>query len=174
MSKNLKCLKILKAYGVLVDFEGAPKDGPGKGKTADETFGKWKRRVLGKDVENVLVYIPVEVPPQTRMRSLKERGGASHVVGVVSELTRLKEIELDTSLSETERDLVEQYSTIPKRTLLDVVDELGEDLEPSVREFFQRFLEGTDRRTGAKELLQELTSAYNSAVKSYRKAVNLP
>lgn len=174
MSKNIKCLNMLKTYGILVDFDGKPKDKAGTGKLADETFGQWKRRVLGDSVDNLVVYIPVEVPPQKRMRILKQEGGAPHILRVVSEFTKLREEALDKKLSESEKELLDKFSTIPKRTLRDVVDSLEEELEPSVCEFFDRFFGDADTRISARELLLDLASAYNTAVKNFRKAANLP
>lgn len=173
MTKLEKCLGILKTYGVLVDFHGNFRAHAGKGKGEKETVSAWKRRVLGTEVADLVFYIPIEMAPQKRMSSLKQEGGANHIVRLLSQLIDLKELDNEGKLKEAQRELMEKYSTIPKRALREVVEAMDEDLEPSVREFFERFLVKTDRRVDSVELLRELAGAYNKVVAEYRKMVGI-
>ena len=100
MSKLDKCLKILKTYGVLVDFDDECRENTGKGKANSETVAGWKKRVLGSRTESVVFYIPVEMAPQTRFKSVRARAGSSHVIRVMSQLTHLKESAFKDTLSQ--------------------------------------------------------------------------
>ena len=163
--KEYKCSKVLKTYGVFVDFEGEYREKAGKRKAQTETVAAWKNRVLGPKVKEVVFYIPTKIAPQKKFKSLKEDGGA-HVIRVISQLTHLKELQFE----ETQEELVEQYSKIPKKTLQEIVDSFEDSLEPSVQEFLERFLSKTDRKADVRELLSELTEAFNKMVVMFREA----
>ena len=59
--------------------------------------------------------------------------------------------------------------SFPKDDLELLLDELGSKLEPSVREFFDRFLKSARTDIDTEELLRALLLTYNDVVRRYRK-----
>lgn len=141
-SKESICYRLLKRYGLLVSYSGTAFENPKKGKKDNETFGQWQKRVLGPSAEDVAVYLPAtDIAPQTRMQTLKDQGGGSHVAKIFEAFGRHKDKLQQDAMSTTEEELFEEFSTIPKKTLARVVRDLKCELEPSVQEFFDRFLQ---------------------------------
>jgi hypothetical protein len=77
-AKERYCYQILKSHSVVVDFDGQPHLTKVPSIVEGETFKQWKR-VLGPDVENVVIYGPYEPKPQTRMHNVSGCELASNV-----------------------------------------------------------------------------------------------
>lgn len=77
-SKEAVCYQVLKKHSLIVDFEGEPAQGKFFELDPDETYACWKKRVLGDDVSNVVLYAPVEPVGQTKMSTLQSQAGADN------------------------------------------------------------------------------------------------
>jgi hypothetical protein len=188
-ANTIKCIKILNNYDILVDFEGTCKEGFGKGKKDNETLSTWKNRVLGPDARNVRIYRPVNVPAHTKIKTLREESAGSRIKKILYEVSRMKEAELKGKISKREQELMDEinqehqnekealikrYTTVATNTLSDVVANFKDTLEPSVKEFFDKFLKDDSRsEIDIEELLTELTKRYNAAVRTFRESKGL-
>ncbi|AVO31016.1 hypothetical protein U0039_07140 [Stenotrophomonas maltophilia] len=95
MSDTTYSHRILKTYGLLVDFEGKPRlknvPSPLTGqKKAKETMEKWTQRVLGDEVSKVRVYRPARVKSDTLIASLTDTHDAKLVRDIVRGAVRKK------------------------------------------------------------------------------------
>lgn len=64
MKKEEYCYRILKAYSLIVDFDGEPhRINVPSPIDADETLAQWRSRVLGPDATNVVFYQPTQSAP---------------------------------------------------------------------------------------------------------------
>jgi len=171
-SKENYCYKILKSHSLIVDFEGTPlrknvpslKDG--------ETFKQWKKRVLGDEVTDVVIYIPITPTPQKRINTLQNSSGAQHLENIFNAFGRAKDRKKTEAVEEAVTDTELKLVTFPRDTLEVLLDEHGNLLEPSVREFFKRFLDSTEENIDTERLLQDLINAYNTVAKKYRERSN--
>lgn len=162
------CNAIAAKHGLIVNFEGEP---PGTrvpnpiDDGGDETFSQWTKRVLGNDVTDVSVWVPVAFGGGKRMRNLQHEADASHVKQMFRSLGRIETHKrrkaTEAAVEKVERKLV----GIPKDTLEDILADFEEHLQPSVREFFDRFLEETDEDIETEHLLMRLIERYNALVK---------
>ena len=59
----------------------------------------------------------------------------------------------------------QKFSSIPKDTLRDLVQEKGFDLEPSVKQFFDKFDDEVGQDIDIERLLKKLIHNYNNAVR---------
>lgn len=167
-SKENYCYKILNTYSLIVDFEGEPHRTNVPSPVEDENFSQWKRRVLGNDVSNVVLYIPSEPSGNKKIHNLQAEARATHLEKTFKflkkTLAQKKAIEINVAKEETAR----AFSSVPKDTLQDLVDEFHEALEPSVQEFFRSFLASMDADIDTETLIRELLVRYNAAVKRCR------
>ncbi len=163
-SKENYCYRILKSHSLIVDFEGEPTRKNLPEVIKGETFKQWKKRVLGENITNVVVYTPDEPAPQTRISTLQDWSGAQHLEKIFSAFGKAKDKKKAAAIADTEKQLV----TFPKGTLDALLDEQGEKIEPSVREFFQRFLDDTEDSIDTEQLLRELIDKYNTVAKLFR------
>jgi len=167
-TKEEYCYKILNAYGLIVDFNGvaqrqnvpAPRDG--------ENFAQWKTRVLGSNVNNVVVYAPTTPKGNKKIQNLQAEACAPHLEKTFRILKKTLTAKKAVEVSAAKEDAARQFSSFPKETLQSLTDEYHDTLEPSVREFFQNFLKSVSADVDTETLIREMLIRYNAAVRSYR------
>lgn len=54
------CRRILNTYSLIVDFDGEPPRVNVPRPIDGETFSAWKNRILGPEVENIVLYVPYQ------------------------------------------------------------------------------------------------------------------
>ncbi|MDP4028318.1 MAG: hypothetical protein Q8P42_05045 [Gallionella sp.] len=182
-TKENYCYRILKEYSLIVDFDvelpDLNYDTHVPRFVAEETYGQWRNRVLGPHVSNVVLYTPNASEPknQTRISTLQKRAGADHLKKIFNAINMAGKIRkkagVNTAIEETER----KFTMFARETLEDIVENSNEDLEPSVKDFFDRFLNMVEPDVDGEKIICELLNHYNEAVRSYRvanaKAVDL-
>ena len=169
--KSIYQYRILKAYSLLVDFDGEPARENVPSPVEGETFKQWKKRVLGDSISNVTVFTPVLHKPQTKMTTLQNTASA----GILEKVFRAfgkdkaakKDIAVDMAVSRTEH----QLSTFPKDALKDILAETTHEVEPSVAEFFERLETDTSDDINIHDLLVRLVDTYNESVRLSRRNV---
>jgi hypothetical protein len=167
-SKENYSYKILNIYNLIVDFEGEHQPLKTLSPVDDETFAKWKRRVLGDAVTDVVLYVPITPAGNTRIRTLQSWASASNMKKTFrmmkKGLSEKSAIKIIAAKDELARELI----SFPKDTLTDLVDDFQESLEPSVKEFFNNFLENIDGDVQTETLIRELLVRYNAVVRRCR------
>lgn len=171
--KEKYCLGVLRVYSLIVDFDGEPSRKNVPGPVEGETFGRWKERVLGENVEQVVVYAPCSPANQTKIATLQrstktkgfervikivERGGKERVV-----------VAVEKAIVNTES----RFTNFPRETLLDLIDEMRDGLQPSAVEFLEKYSKENDGDICTEQLLRDLLGAYGRAVTFYRAKNNL-
>ncbi len=164
-SKEAFCYQVLKKHSLIVDFEGEPAQGKFSELEPGETYAHWKKRVLGNDVRNVVLYAPVEPAGQTRMSTLQSHAGADNLEKVFRAIIKAEKKRAASAVGDAINDTVQEYTTYPRKALDDLV--ANEALEPSVREFVDGLLIG-EQEAGIEEIIGALLKSYNDAVRSYR------
>jgi len=134
----------------------------------NETFKQWKQRVLGDSKTKVMVYVPYEPSPQTRISTLQKDCGGDYLNLIFSRYGRFKDKQTSEATQEVEQDIIEQLSTLPKETLQVILDDLEGKLEPSVEEFFKRYLDSEEENIDTESIMKDLIGTYNSTVKQWR------
>lgn len=170
-AKESYCYRILKTHSVIVDFDGEPHLTNVPGVVEGETFKQWKERVLGPDATNVVVYYPDTPTPQTRMHNLKVAYSAKHVERMFRDFGRTKDgkklLAVENAISETKA----RFSSVPRETLEYLLAEKHRCLEPSLQDFFQRFIDASKKNQeniSIENLLNDLIDSYNNAVRIFR------
>jgi len=174
-AKERYCYQILKIHSVIVDFDGKPHLSKVPGVVQGETFNQWKRRVLGPEVDNVVVYCPQEPSPQTRMHNLRVANSARHVERMFREFGKTKDNKKQKAVDDAIADTTAKFSNVPWETLEDLLAEKQHSLEPSIQDFFQRIIESSKKSEediSIEKLLNELIDSYNSAARMFREKVN--
>ncbi|RDL45501.1 hypothetical protein DN730_00150 [Marinomonas piezotolerans] len=190
--------RLLTKYGVLVEDIGnhvknldrIPHSVP------DETFKQWKERLFGENVPDMAMYVPWIPPQQTRMSTLKDICASEHILRAMKEYRALSQDEADSVAEDARRQLKEAkkqvsnveaskkdlenqlaekdkelkaINTIPIEMLEDLFTDLGDEVQPSVKEFMERYLEEDHAELDTRKLLAQLLGLYNRAVTQYRK-----
>jgi vacuolar-type H+-ATPase subunit H len=117
MSNTTYSHRILRTYGLLVDFEGEPHrsnvPSPLEGrKAAKETMEQWTQRVLGNEVSKVRIYRPTRVKGDTLLFGLTESHDATLVLEIVRCAVRKKGESAKEKIQEIEETL---KSTVQER-----------------------------------------------------------
>ena len=172
-SKFEYCFKVLRTYGLLVNFDGEVSrvNVPAPLEDNDETITQWRKRVLGPDVSNLVVYMPEVLTGTRKLSKLQRAVDATHLRQVLRAQGKAKEAlglaKTEKAVEKTER----MFSTFSKDTIQDYLDELGDSLEPSVKEFFERQIEKSTGEIGADKLLQDLIIRFNDVAQVHRRLV---
>lgn len=169
-SKEGACYRALFKYGFMIDGPESslenvslwPEPKP------KETFKQWKTRVFGKSVR-VKVYTPYEPESNTHMATLARDSGGEHLKNIFGKYGESKDRKLEIAIDTTEQKTVERFSTFPKETLALLLDEFESELQPSVEEFFKRYLTSTTENINTESLLTDLIKTYNDAVIQFRR-----
>jgi len=177
-------LKILKKYGLLVDFEGDPPRTNLPGPVEGETFRAWSARVLYCDPRYVTVYGPIAPASNKKVSRLADETKMDFVDALVLQAQRSKEKEaaeeremqasaakaLRTKLrrtmkAQTAQELEEAkklFASVGTETIQDLLDS-NLELANSVREYLERVAANADR-SSANDVFTDLVSNYNVAV----------
>lgn len=170
-AKERYCYQILKSHSVVVDFDGQPHLTKVPGIVEGETFKQWKMRVLGPDVENVVIYGPYEPTPQTRMHNVRAVNSASNVERMFRAFGKIKDNKKQKAIDNAIADTTARFSVVPRETLEDLIAEKKHSLKPSVQDFFNRFIESnskSEENISIEKLLNELIDNYNKVAKIFR------
>lgn len=159
-AKEKYCYRVLKTYSLLVDFDGQPDRENVPAPVPGETFKHWKKRVLGDDAENVRVYMPIEPAPQSKMERLIEQAQPGHLESIFRAIKRTEKDKAKEAVMGAVVTTTANFSTISKDTLIDILQASGEGLEPSVKEFFERFLK-SDGIIETEVVLSKLVESFN-------------
>ena len=167
-------LRVLKKYGILFEDENGWVASMNRipNKKEGETFKQWKIRTFGEDIDGLKVYGLYEPTQQTRMSTLRNAGGASYLLQALNEYRKLTDDEvnsvIDSAVEAKENEVTSKLTTFPNEILRDILDDLGEDLEPSASDFFNRYLASGNENVNTKEMLSELIGTYNNVVEQFR------
>lgn len=166
-SKENYCYGVLKKYSLIVDFDGTPTSERVPDPIEGETYSRWKDRVLGSSVDNVVLYAPTEPAPNKRISTLQNQAGAEHLEKVFQAFGREKVKQKKLAVRNAIENTEQIFTSFSKDTLEDLIAETGENLEPSVKEFFDRFLNSVSPSIDAEKLISELLKSYNKVVREY-------
>lgn len=168
-SKEGTCFRILKKYGLMID---GPEDMLANLKRLpakqEETFKQWKIRLFSENSEEITVYVPYTPRNNTQMSTIVRDYGGEHLKKVFLRYGKFKDKKRKDAIEETEQDVIERLSTFPKETLASLMDEFEEELQPSVVEFLERYINATDEDIDTEDLLRDLLKTYNNAVTQFR------
>jgi hypothetical protein len=163
-SKESYCYRILKSHSLIVDFNGEPHLKNVPSIIEGETFKKWKERVLGDEVTDVVIYAPIVPAQHTKVSTLQNLSTAQHLENIFTAFGKAKDKKKSAAVEKAVSDLV----TFPRMTLEDLLEEHGDSLEPSVYAFFQRFINSTEDDIDTEAILRDLIGTYNCVVRKYR------
>jgi hypothetical protein len=167
-SRQNICYRVLKHHGFLISYAGKSLGTVTEEKKKKETYGQWKKRVLGPGVRDLVVFMPFAPSDRTLVENLRKKSDGEHVQKIFEAFGRHKDGLTENAVAEVEQETYERYSTLPKETLRSVVSAFEGTLEPSLAELFKRLLNSKGENVDAAELLQDLVKGYNGAVRSYR------
>ena len=167
-SKNDYIRRILNSHGIIIDFEGTPrKTNIPKESIKDETFKKWKDRVLGQDVTNVVCYGPIKYDQRTKIDRIKEEANASHIKTILRTVKRTEKTKKEEAITKEKEEANKKAITIPLDDLKDIVNEMEKKLRPSVYGAMIEYIEtnqSKEKYLTIQDLFAELLSRYNFAV----------
>jgi len=163
--KDDYCYRILKTYSLLVDYDGkcnrvnvpSPKSG--------ETFKAWKIRVLGLETYNVTIFTPAAPAPQTKISTLQNDASGEHFERMFNARQREMSARITVAVGDAVVLAEQKFSRIPKDTLRDIVQEKEYGLEPSVKQFFDKFDKEVGEDIDIERLLRKLIHNYNNSVR---------
>ena len=92
-----------------------------------------------------------------------------YIFKIFNKFGRHKDNERDHAVNITKDEVSERLSSLPRETLVMLIEELEDDLEPSVNEFFDRYIESTESKINTELLLKDLITKYNILVRETRK-----
>lgn len=170
-TKQSICYEVLKQHGLVITYSGKSLGYVSPEVKDEETFGEWKKRVLGPNVREVMVYAPVKPVSQTHISTVQNSAGGEHIKKIFEAFGRSKNKETKEAVSATIEEVYEQYSTIPKDTLRNVLESYDGILEPSLEEYFNRLLETKTEDVDAQTLFKDMLKGYNNAVRSFREQI---
>lgn len=171
-SKEIYCYRILKAYSLIINFDGDAERANVPGPVDGETFKRWKKRVLGDSTSNVEVFTPTIPAPNTKIETLRNVASADHLERVFRAFSKDKDAKKTEAIHEAVAQKEHQLSTLPKAVLNDILAETEHALEPSVKEFFKRFNTKVAMDIDVEHLLRDLINTYNDTVRLARHARN--
>jgi len=171
-NKEEYCFRIMRKYGLLVDFAGDPAKAnvPDSLEDNDETMAHWFKRVLGSDVQDVVVYCPIVVDGKRKLARVQETVGFEHLRKVVRAQAKVKDAQAEVKKEKAIEKVEKQLSTFSKDTIEDHLAELGDGLEESVKEFFERQINNSPADVDAGRLLKELIKHYNDVACALRRS----
>lgn len=169
-SKPGTSFRMLRKYGFMID---GPEDAlAALGRlpkiVEGETFKQWKERLFRDSTTEISVYAPYEPSPQTRISTIRRESGGEYLNLIFSRYSRFKDRKASEAIEEAEQEIIEKLSTFPRETLESILEESEDDLEPSVEEFFGRYINSTEENIETESILRDLIGTYNSVVKRCR------
>ncbi len=168
MSKEKYCTNILRYYSILVEYEGnedklnvpLPLEEP-------ETFAHWRQRVLGNDVSDVKVYMPIEFQGKTLISTIQNKIDSRHIANIFNNLRKEKNGQIKVAIEEAVIKNREIFTTFPIDTLEEIVEDLEFTLEEPVNEFLEKYIQDNSE-VKTEELIEKLLKLYNDAVHEFR------
>ncbi len=161
--------RIFKKYAILVDFDGEPRRENVPSPVKGETYKYWRLRVLGNNVTNVTVFGPHIPAQQTTMEGLKKWAHSEPLGRMFRNLANEKDRVRKEGVEKAQA--VEQsFVGFSQGTLADLLTELGDELEPAVKEFFDNFQDSTDADINTEEMLRMLIKRFNAGARQLRMA----
>lgn len=171
-TKETFCSHILKKYGLLVNFDGEHPSGWVPDPVDRETFGQWKQRVLGDDVENISVYVPVTTTSsRTLVSTVQHQSNAGHLSAIFGNITDSQASARKNAVEKVATKTKKIFTGLPRETLQDLVLELKHDLAPASIHFMQKFVDGSETEVSVEDLFRELLIAYDRVVKTCKNPV---
>lgn len=174
-SKENFCYRVFQKYSLVVDFDENFSDldysVPIPNPIEKETYGSWKARVLGDCVKNVVLYAPSEPTDKTWINTLQSRTGADHLENFVGAIKSAERAQKKSAVNAAIEETHLKFTTFPKAALADLVAASEDVLEPSVIEFFDRFLKSGDSDIDTEAIIAALLKAYNEAVRVHRRGL---
>lgn len=162
--------RIMKSHSILVDFDGAPNRINVPAPLSErETWKQWTQRVLGNKISNAKILVPVTPQPSTQMKTLREKVSAEMVRSMFSAMRHDTKITQQEAVQGAVSDTARRLATYSKESLKDILAELDGDLAPSVKQFFDHFLDSTQEDIEFDELLRKLIVTYNHSVHAARR-----
>lgn len=174
--KDEYCFRVMRKYGLLVNFDGEPRTSnvPDMVNEGDENLAQWILRVLGPNVENVVVYAPQTMDGKRKLLRLQNLVGAPHLIKVVKAQSKVKNALAAVKTEKVAVRVERAFSTISHDTIQEQLDTIGEALEPSVKEFFRRMLENSEHSLDTEKLIKDLMTKVNTLTKDHRRLTNMP
>lgn len=183
-NKQKYILKILRKYGILVNFTGETSKQNLPSKVEGENFNQWTTRVLGNDASDLQVYMPAQPHGNSSIERMSDASDIDFLKDILRSSLRMKDKEMQDELELAEQEHKERvkaqrsklnkqkeeeikktreaFATIGADTLSDILDEIG-DLRPSVREFLTGFITSDKTNINIRTLLTELVTHHNNA-----------
>lgn len=172
LTKEEYCFRVLRKYGVLVDFQGeVGKTNVPSPADESETFAQWTKRVLGTQVSDVVVYAPREISGNQRIENVQSSVRHQHLQGVIRAQAKVKDELASVKTDKAVEKVEHRYATFSRDTIEDHLIELGDTLEASVQEFFTRAMKAAPDEIGAEQLLKELICKFNELAHAHRVAL---
>lgn len=170
-TKEEYCFRVLRKYGLLVNFDGEVTrvNVPDALDDSDETLKQWINRVLGPEVSNVVVYMPESLNGARGLARLQSAVDAVHLRQVLRAQTKVKNAQAVVKVEKAVEKAEHIFSTLPKGTIQDYLAEFGDTLEPSVRDFFERQIAESPDDVSTETLLKNLIKSFNDVACEYRK-----
>jgi hypothetical protein len=150
--------RILKAYSILVDFDGEPHRERVPSPIEGETFKQWRLRILGDQATNVTIYGPWKPTPQMKMATVQEW---SKELPLEKTFNAWNADQRQKVKEKTEEAVKRAYTSMPKDTLEDLINDPEFPPHPAVREFFEKFLAETSTDINTEELLRRVIYRFN-------------
>lgn len=164
-SKEAYCYKILNTYGFLVSFQGDISQQNLPAPERHETFAQWKRRVLGPDAHDVVVYVPITPNGRTKVETLQEKADISALKSIFKKMRNDLTAKREREVSEERRKTVQRYTTFPRQALEDIRKDPELHLTDSVQQFLDRFIKKKPVDISMEDLFKDLVEHYNEASK---------
>jgi len=169
-------VRVLKKYGILIDANSEVLDSlPGKLPPADGdmTFHQWKLGIFGESVD--VAIFSLEWPNgNTKMKTMSGWGG-EHVKQVLLHQTKIAKQHKQEELKALQQKLegLADQTHVSKELLEIEVDDLSDELQPSVKAFFTRELENVNDDVSVEQLLQKMLRFMNSAAAGFAQSEQL-
>lgn len=166
-SKEQFCYQIASKYGLIVDFEGQHPSGWVDDPVDRETFGQWKRRVLGEGAENITVYLPIgDVSSSKHLSTIQQTAHAEHVQKVFRALSDSKAVARKSAVRTATRKTEIAWSGFPKAVLEDKRAELAEDLHPATLALLDRLIAQTHEEDVIEDFAHMLLKAFDNMART--------
>lgn len=168
MSKEKYCANILRYYSMLVEYEGnEDKLNVPLPLEETETLAHWRQRVLGEDVSDVKVYLPIDVPGNTLISTIQNKIDSRHVANIFNNLRKEKNGQIKVAVDEAIKTTRKTFTTFPIDTLEEIVEDLELTLEEPVSEFLEKYIQNNSE-VKTEELIEKLVWLYNEATRQFR------
>lgn len=193
-NKQKYTVKILRQYGILVNFTGEPKKQNLPSKIEGENLKQWTSRVLGDDVSDVKIYMPIRPRGSRSMERMSDEFNIDFLKDILRSSLKMKDKEVREELESAEHEykdrvkaqkarlykkkeeeikkVHEDLASINTETLSDILHEIH-NLEPSVQEFLARFIKEGEANISTQELLTELITRHNDVVIAARQTTKV-